>query len=146
MNMPKIKIKRFDKNIPLPKRHTEHAAAHDLAARETVTIGPHQVGYVPLNVVIETPKGHVTLMAARSSLHKKGLMFANGMGVFDPDFSGDGDECKAILLNFTDVPVTVEKGDRIAQVFVLGNMQFEWEEVETMPNKTRGGIGSTGYK
>ncbi len=117
-----------------------------MAARETVTIAPGQVGYVPLNVAIETPKNHVLLMAARSSLHKKGVMFANGVAFFDPDFSGDGDEYKAILYNFSQSPVTIEKGDRIAQVLIVERLDFAWDEVEIMPNKTRGGIGSTGHK
>ena len=51
----KIKIKRFDKDLPLPKRQTEGAAAFDLTAREAVTIAPGAVGYVPLNIAVETP-------------------------------------------------------------------------------------------
>jgi len=59
-----IKIKRFDKSLPLPSKHTEGAAAFDLAAREEVTIGPRSIGYVPLNIALETPPGHFLLVAA----------------------------------------------------------------------------------
>jgi deoxyuridine 5'-triphosphate nucleotidohydrolase len=145
-----IRIKRFDKDLPLPKRQTEGAAAFDLIARETVTIAPHAVGYVPLNVAIETPSGHFLMLAARSSTHKKGLMPANGFGIIDPDFSGDSDEIKTALYNFTDAPVVVERGERIAQaMFVAVAFTGEmgaWEEVDTMPNKTRGGFGTTGNR
>jgi len=142
----KIKIKRFDKTLELPQRHTEHAAAFDLAAREPVTIPAGQVGYVPLNVAVETPKGHFMLLAGRSSLHKRGLMLANGVGIIDPDYSGDEDEVKAALYNFSAQPVVLEKGDRIMQATFIKTENWEWDEVEAMPNKTRGGFGSTGKK
>ena len=141
-----IRIKRFDKELPLPKRHTEGAAAFDLTARETVEIPAHQVGYVPLNIAVETPTGHFLLIASRSSTHKKGLMMANGIGIGDPDFSGDDDEYKAALLNFTDENITVQRGDRIAQGMFVKFVIPEWKEVDEMGNKTRGGFGSTGSK
>lgn len=140
----KIKIKRFDKTLPLPERKTAGAAAFDLAARDTVEIGAGAVGYVSLNIAVETPPGHFLLLAARSSLHKKGLMLANGMAIGDPDFCGDEDEYRAALLNFTGAKVVVQKGDRILQGMFLKHEPAEWQEVENMNNKTRGGFGSTG--
>ncbi len=140
----KIKIKRFDKDIPLPKRETEGAAAFDLRARTTTTIAPKQIGYIPLNVAIATPPGHFLLVAARSGTHKRGLMPAHGIGIGDPDFSGDGDEYKAIYYNFTDQPVTVERGDRIAQGVFVPIIPLEWVEVDRLDQKTRGGFGTTG--
>lgn len=144
--MPKIKIKRFDKGVDLPKRHTEHAAAFDLCARERVAIAPKTVAYIPLNIAVETPKGHFMLLAGRSSLHKKGLMSINGIGIIDPDYSGDEDEVKGALYNFTDKEVAIEKGDRIMQALFVKTEEWQWEEVSQMPNKTRGGFGSTGHK
>jgi dUTP pyrophosphatase len=141
-----IKIKRFDKELPLPKRQTEGAAAFDMTAREDVTIGAGKVGYIPLNIAVETPKDHFLLVAARSGTHKKGLMMANGIGIIDPDFSGNEDEIKAAYHNFTDKPVNVEKGERIAQAVFVPIAKFEWNETDEMPNKTRGGFGTTGYK
>jgi dUTP pyrophosphatase len=67
----KIKIKRFDKDLPLPKYQTEGAAAFDLTAREEVTIAAGKIGYIPVNVALETPHDHFLLIAARSSTHKK---------------------------------------------------------------------------
>lgn len=141
-----IKIKRFDKNIPLPKYHSEKAACFDLKAREETKIPPGEVGYVPLNVAIETPDGYFFLLAARSSTHKKGLILANGIGIGDPDFSGDEDEYMAAYYNFKDQPVTVEKGERIAQGMFVSSEKAEWNEVDSMDNETRGGFGSTGMK
>jgi len=142
----KIRIKRFDKKLPLPEHKTKLAAAFDLYARTEVLIKSKSIGYVPLNVAIETPKGHFLLLAARSSTHKKGLMIANGIGVIDPDFSGDGDESQAIMYNFTNKSIRVEKGDRIMQGMFVKKENFLWNEVKKMGNITRGGIGSTGRK
>lgn len=141
-----IKIKRFDKELPLPKRQTEGAAAFDLTAREEVTIEPNKVGYVFINVTIETPTDHFLMIAARSSTHKKGLMMANGVGIIDPDYSGNEDEIKVAYYNFTDAAVIIEKGERIAQGTFVKITHPEWEEVDEMPNKTRGGFGTTGAK
>lgn len=140
----KIRVKRFDSTMPLPKRHSERAAAFDLPAREAVTIPARQVGYIPLNVALETPAGHFLLIAARSSAHKKGIMLANGIGIGDPDYSGDNDEYKAVVYNFTDKSVTVEKGERIAQGMFVRSEEWEWDEVTHLGNESRGGFGSTG--
>lgn len=141
-----IKIKRFDKSISLPESKTEGAAAFDFCARVAMEIGPKEIGYVPLNIAVEVPKGHFLLLVARSSTHKKGLIMANGIGIMDPDFSGDEDEYKAVYYNFSDKPVMIEKGERIAQGLVIKREAVQWQEVETMENKTRGGFGTTGIK
>ena len=139
-----IKIKRFDKNIPLPEYKTVGAAGLDMIARETVEIPARSLGYVPLNVAIEPPVGYFMMLVARSSTHKKGLWMANGIGIMDPDYSGNEDEYKAVYYNFTDAPVKVEKGERIAQVVCVKMETPVIQEVDTMPNKTRGGFGTTG--
>lgn len=85
-------------------------------------------------------------MAARSSLHKRGLMLANSIGVFDEDFSGDEDEYVAVLLNFTNESVAVKKGDRLTQIIFVPYDKVEWKEVDTLGNSTRGGFGTTGIQ
>ncbi len=142
----KIQIKRFDKTLPLPEYKTVGAAAFDLVARETTIIEPHQVGLVPLNIAISLPADHWALVSARSSLHKKGVMLANGIGVGDSDFSGDNDEYKAALLNFTDQPVTIERAERIVQMIIMNRKKIELVEVDKLGNPDRGGFGSTGRK
>jgi dUTP pyrophosphatase len=47
-------------------------------------------------------------------------------------------------LNFTDAPVQVKRGDRLAQGIVLPSPRIEWEEVDAVTAPTRGGFGSTG--
>jgi dUTP pyrophosphatase len=142
----KIQIKRFDKSLPMPEYKTKGAAALDLSSREEIKIKAGGVGYAPLNVAIKLPKNHWALIAARSSLHKEGLMMANGIGVGDSDYCGNDDEYRAALFNFSKKDVTVEKGQRIAQLLVLPVERMEIEEVEKLGAQNRGGFGSTGKK
>ena len=141
-----VKIKRFDKNIPLPQYKTNEAAAFDLYARIDVEIPPKEFRYVPLNVAVETPQGCFLMLVARSSTHKKGLWMANGIGIGDPDFSGNDDEYQAVYYNFTDKLVSLEKGERIAQGLIVSRETVVWQEVDVMDSKTRGGWGTTGEK
>ncbi len=140
----KVLIKRFDKSLPLPEYKTEGAAAFDLYAREETLIPAHQVKLVPLNIAIQLPVDHWALLSARSSLHKMGLMVANGIGVGDYDYRGDGDEYKAALLNFTDQDVVVKKGDRLVQMIIMSRESVEFEELDQFGAENRGGFGSTG--
>lgn len=140
----KIKVRRIDKSIPLPSYQTKGAAALDCSARENVNIAPRSIAYVPLNVCLKPPKGHFVVMAARSSLHKRGLMLANGIAIGDEDYCGNGDEYKAAVYNFTDQPVTVAKGDRVTQIIFRPYDKIEWEEVDDLGASDRGGFGTTG--
>lgn len=140
----KIRIKRLDKTLPLPTHQTALSAAFDLSARLETVIPPRAVGYIPLNVIIATPIGFVLNIFPRSGTHKKGLLMANSVGVIDPDFCGEEDEIKAAYYNFTDQPVKVERGERIAQGIVKKREDIEWEETNIMEKPSRGGFGSTG--
>jgi dUTP pyrophosphatase len=149
----KIRIKRFDKSLPLPEFDEsdpttgkpylrEQVGGFDLFCRESVTILPHSIGLVPINNVIETPPDHVLLLFARSSIPwKKGLMLANGVGVADPFYSGNTDELKIQLLNFTDKSVEVHKGETLVQGLIVRREPVEWQEVDSM-----GADGHGGYK
>lgn len=140
----KIPIKRFDKNLPIPEYKTSGAAGFDLCAREAQDIAPKTIAYVPLNVAIAPPEGYFVLLAARSSLHKRGLMSANGIGVIDRDYAGNDDEYIAVLYNYTDNVVCVEAGDRLMQGVFIPHVQVEWSEVDDMGSVNRGGFGTTG--
>jgi len=140
----KVRIKRIDKSLPLPEYKTSGAAGFDLSARVSLTVLPGGTVRVPLNVAIEPPEGYMVMLCARSSLHKKGLMPANGIGVMDRDFSGNTDEYLGALYNFTDKEVSIERGERIMQVVFKQYGKAEWEEVDDLGNKDRGGFGTTG--
>mgnify|MGYP001618000712 FL=1 len=87
----KVSVRRIDKGIPLPEYKTAGAAAMDCSVREDIEIPAMSIAMVPLNIALKPPQGHFVLLAARSSLHKRGLSMANGIGIGDEDFSGDND-------------------------------------------------------
>jgi len=141
-----IKIKRFDKQILLPTYKTSGAAAIDLYSRVTVTIKPHSVELIPLNIAIEVPNGYFSLLVTRSSTYKLGLTSINGVGIIDRDYCGDNDELMFPLMNYTSKKVTIEKATRIAQLIIIKNDIFDIKEVDKLKSINRGGFGTTGKK
>lgn len=141
----RVPISRIDPTVSLPAYGTDEAAGFDLAASADVIIPPHAIALVPTGLVIGVPAGHFLAIFARSSTPlKRGLMVANGVGIIDADYCGPADEIKIQLLNVTDQPVKVSKGDRLAQGVVLPCPRVEWDEVTELAAPTRGGFGSTG--
>lgn len=141
----KVRIKRIDKTLPLPKYETEGAVGFDFVARETTVIESKSVGVIPGNVVVEVPTSYMLVVASRSSTpRKKGLLTPHGIGIIDHDYCGPTDEIGIQVYNFKDEAVTIEKGERIAQGVFVHIDKFDWEEVDEMSKESRGGFGSTG--
>lgn len=140
-----VRIKRIDKDLPLPCYETAGAVGFDLLAREDTKIKPQEIALIPANVIVEVPKGYALILASRSSTpKKKGLKFPHSIGVIDQDYCGDGDEIKIQVMNFRQEEIVIKRGEKIAQGLFIRCEQLEWEEVSEMGNKTRGGFGSTG--
>lgn len=141
----KVSIQRIDSTLPLPTYQTSGSAAFDFVTRETTTIAPRAMGLVPGNVVLKVPEGYALLVLPRSSLpRKKGLICPHSFGLIDHDYHGPKDEIFVQVQNVTDLPVTVERGERIAQGLFVKIDRAEWQEVALHSAKTRGGFGSTG--
>ncbi|MFA5025549.1 MAG: dUTP diphosphatase [Candidatus Shapirobacteria bacterium] len=141
-----VKIKRFDKTLPLPAYKTAGAAAFDLCSRIDVTIPLHQVVLIPLNVAIEVPTGYHSILMSRSSTQKLGITPANGLGLIDQDYCGDNDELHFAVINHTNHEITIEKGTRLAQLFIEKTEIIELIEVDHLDSSDRGGFGTTGIK
>ena len=142
----KVKIKLFDQTLPLPEYKSGGAAALDLYSRLATTINPGEVVQVPLNVALQVPEGYFVLLSARSSLYKKGLMMANGIGIGDYDYRGNEDEYQAALYNFSQKAVQIEKGERLVQIIILKREKITLEKLTVFGAHNRGGFGSTGSK
>jgi dUTP pyrophosphatase len=131
--------------VPLPSCQTAGAAGFDLSASADVTVAPGGIALVPTGLVIEVPAGHFLGIFARSSTPlKRGLVVANGVGVVDPDYCGPTDEIRIQVLNVTQTPVDIRRGDRLAQGIILPFVRAEWDEHGTPERPARGGFGSTG--
>jgi len=141
-----VRIHRLDPEVPLPRYETSGAAGFDLSASADVVVPPGGIALVPTGLVIEVPQGHFLGIFARSSTPlRRGLMVANGVGVVDEDYCGPKDEVKVQVLNFTQAPVTVARGDRLAQGLFIPVARAEWQETEDAPRSgSRGGFGATG--
>jgi len=140
-----LPISRIDMSLPLPKYQTTGSVGFDLYSRVTMTIESRTLALIPLNVVVKIPEGYMLLVVPRSSTpKKKGLLIPHGIGVIDQDYCGPKDELLFQAFNFTDGPVTVEKGERVAQGLLVRVGIPEIVEKEIATGTSRGGVGSTG--
>ena len=92
---------------------------------------------------LEFPEGYGAIVKDKSSISKAGLHTMGG--VFDAGYRG---EYNVHLVNLSDKPYTVEKGDKVAQLVILKVEIPEIEEVEELSDSSRGAgaFGSTGKK
>lgn len=131
--------------MPLPEYKTPGAVCFDLVAREATEIPAGKIVLIPLNIVVQVPEGYMFMLSSRSSTAmKKGLLCGNGIGIIDQDYAGPNDEVKYQAYNFTEKTVVVEKGERVVQGCFLPVAKVQFDEVEKISEKDRGGFGSTG--
>jgi dUTP pyrophosphatase len=140
-----VSVTRIDQTLPLPSYASHGAVGFDLVTRETTVVEPHAIALIPGNVVVKVPEGYMLMIVPRSSMpRKKGLVCPHSVGIIDQDYHGEKDEILVQVQNITGQPVTVERGERIAQGIFVKIEQAEWQEVDSHGAETRGGFGSTG--
>ena len=143
----KVKIKRLSEGATVPTYGTALSAGADLYnLSEAVTVLPHETALLHTGIALEIPEGYVGLVYARSGLAtKRGLAPANKVGVIDADYRG---EIMVALHNHSELPATVEAGERIAQLVIAPFLRVEYELADELSDTERGagGFGSTGTK
>lgn len=144
--LPQVNIKKLNPDAKIPVYGTEFSAGADLAAciSEPVSIGAGETKIIGTGLAIEIPVGYAGLVYARSGLAgKKGLAPANKVGVIDADYRG---ELLVCLHNHSHEAVTVENGDRIAQLVITPFLKVSYNVTDTLTDTARGegGFGSTG--
>jgi dUTP pyrophosphatase len=132
--------------LDLPSYATEGSAGCDLRAaieaELTITAGGRTL--VPTGIAVAIPPGYEGQVRMRSGLaHDKGLALLNAPGTVDSDYRG---EIRVIVANLGAEPVTIHRGDRIAQLVFAPVVQARFERVDELPPSARntGGFGSTG--
>ena len=162
----KIKAKRLSDTAKLPTYGSEKAACCDLYADlsdhcitlnpdvevrnisgnengpiQRVGIAPHSTIKIPTGWAFQPPEGYMLQILQRSGLASKGLIPLGG--ILDEDYTG---EVIVIMLNTTDKYLSINNGDRIAQMAIRPYYQGEFEEVDELDETERGdgGFGSTG--
>ncbi|MBI2629614.1 dUTP diphosphatase [Candidatus Pacearchaeota archaeon] len=129
----KIKIKRLNKEIELPKHQRKGDAAIDIRASENVIIKSGERKVVKSGIAIELPEGYAGLvwdrggMAANHGIHTMA-------GVLDSNYRG---ELMIVLKNLSEKDFEIKMGDRIAQLLVQKVENVEVEEVENLSESER---------
>ena len=144
--MDTVNIKRLSDLAVVPTRGSEYAAGYDLyaATATPIDIAPHSTVKINTDIAIELPTNTFGAIFARSGLAtKKGLRPANCVGVVDADYRG---EVIVALHNDTDEMMSIEPGERIAQLVVLPFIPVQFNIVDSLSETERGegGFGSTG--
>jgi dUTP pyrophosphatase len=132
----------------LPDYKTAQSAGMDLhACLDTpVTLQPLERALIPTGLYIALPDGYEAQVRPRSGLAlKQGLTVLNAPGTIDADYRG---EIGVILANVSNEAVTIEHGERVAQLVIAAYTKIEWSPVEVLSETDRGagGFGSTGSK
>lgn len=145
----KIRCKFFDKTVypdGLQKIGGNRSDWIDLRSAEDVTLKKGEVYYIPLGVAIELPKGYEALVAPRSSTPKNFfVIMANSIGVIDETFRGDNDQWCMPAYAIQDTEI--KKGERVCQFRIIEHQpEIEFEVVDHLGNKDRGGWGTSGKK
>lgn len=131
-----------DGPIVLPSRQTEASAGLDLSTPVQIVLEPYTQVVIPLGFCLMPPKGYFGLICSRSGLALKHGVYAF-QGVIDGDYTG---QLCVGLENRSSNRITIENGNRIAQIIILPLFLFECRLVDELPETGRGagGFGSTG--
>ena len=139
-----LRVRRLDRQAKLPTRAYPGDAGLDLYALETAVLEPGQRLSVPTGIAVEIPDGQAGLVLPRSGLAARfGIALVNAPGLIDA-YRG---EVRVLLLNTDrDNSVTIDAGDRIAQLVLVRVQTPDVLEVEALELSERGagGFGSSG--
>ena len=118
----------------------------DLRSAEHVVLKQGEYKLINLGISMQLPKGYEAVIVPRSSTYKNfGIIQTNHMGVIDETYCGDNDVYMMPVLAVRDTEINVN--DRICQFRIQRHQpEISFEEVGTLGNLNRGGIGSTGIQ
>jgi dUTP pyrophosphatase len=147
---PSIKFLRLDPenncDIPLPRYMTAQSSGMDICAalNDDLVMVPGRISLVSTGFAMALPSGFEAQIRPRSGLAvKHGIGIINAPGTIDADYRG---EVKIALINLGKEPVTLKRGDRIAQMVIQQVCQARIDVVDQLDETDRngGGFGHTG--
>lgn len=148
MKKRKVNIILKKEEAKLPIYATERSAGADLYSVDDIVLEPMQRALVHTGIHIELPIDAEAQVRSRSGLSlKKGIVAI--LGTIDADYQG---EVGVIIINLSNEPFAIKKGERIAQMVMNGDgglFQAEWNQVESFERQSErgeGGFGHTGVK
>jgi dUTP pyrophosphatase len=140
----RIQIKRVRASaapLDLPAYMTEGSAGMDLCAdiQGEIKLAPLERKLIPTGIAVALPAGFEAQIRPRSGLAlKQGVTMVNSPGTIDSDYRG---EIQLIAINLGSDSVTIERGQRIAQMVVQRVVKAQWQEVGELPPSERQGSG-----
>jgi dUTP pyrophosphatase len=140
---------RLGREFPLPDYATAQAAGMDLRAMldAPVRLAPGDTALVPSGLSFHIgDAGFCAVVLPRSGLgHKHGLVLGNLTGLIDADYQGP---LMISLWNRGRAALTIEPGDRVAQLVFLPIARAAWRVVDAFDASARGdgGFGHTGTR
>ncbi|MDP2666875.1 MAG: dUTP diphosphatase [Candidatus Diapherotrites archaeon] len=139
-----LRIKKLHPDAILPKYAIPGDAGMDLYANDEYVIQPGERMAVSTGIALALPPGHVGLIWDKSGPPLKNGLHVMG-GVLDETYRG---EIKIVVINHGKEPITLEKGQKVAQLLIQPIAHPEIEEVTQLDTTIRGdkGFGSTGLK
>lgn len=143
--MTELPFKRLDPEASLPEQAHPGDAGLDLRSVMDVRVEPGERVMVRTGLAVAIPEGHAGLVLPRSGLASKhGLTLSNAPGLIDAGYRGEV-VCAVVNLD-PEEPVSIAKGDRIAQLVIVEVPEVRAAWVDELPGSTRGegGFGSTG--
>jgi dUTP pyrophosphatase len=144
--MPELPIQRLRSDAVIPRYMTAGAAGMDLHAAmdEPVSLAPGERASIGTGLALAIPAGYEGQVRPRSGLAAThGVTVVNAPGTIDADYRG---EVRVLLVNLGQSSVTLEPGQRIAQLVIAPVIQARPVEALALPPSERGagGFGSTG--
>jgi len=149
-----VDLVRLDPGLPVPSRARPGDAGADLAAARDVTLAPGERALVGTGVALVLPEGYAAFVVPRSGLAaREGLGLLNAPGTVDAGYRGEVMVC---LVNHDPArPITVRRGDRVAQLVVQRVEETVFRVLEGVDDlealaarapsaRGAGGFGSTG--
>ncbi|NBX92039.1 MAG: dUTP diphosphatase [Proteobacteria bacterium] len=146
--MISVEVKKTNPQAEVPQYMTVGSAGCDIKAclGEPVILKPQERRAIPTGLSFGIPTGFEIQVRPRSGLSiKQGLTVINAPGTIDSDFRG---EVMILIVNLGHEAVTIQHGDRIAQLVLQKVDQIKWKEVSSLSETQRGvgGFGSTGLR
>jgi len=142
-----VLVQRLDPDLPLPTYAHPGDAGLDLLSTLDAVLAPGERRALPTGISIALPEGYAAFVHPRSGMAlRHGLTVVNAPGTIDAGYRG---EISVALINLDPTtPVSVARGDRIAQLVVSPVSYAVLHEVESLPGSHRGGggFGSTGSR
>lgn len=160
--MVKLYVEKLHDDAVLPEKGSTHAAAYDVRAYikdevvnmsdgafgvcgdEPIHIAWGERALIPTGIKVSSPLGYQVDVRSRSGMpFKAGLIVGNGVGLVDPDYRG---ELFILLISTSFETLTINHGDKIAQIQVLPTLELDIVEGElpAVSSDRDGGFGSTG--